>query len=73
MGQTARSKANCSLEAREVCKLAREVCGGNGILLENHVMKALLDIEGIYTYEGTYEINSLISARELTGGLSAIR
>ena len=73
MGQTARSKANCSLRAREVCQLAREVCGGNGIILDNHVMKSLLDIEAIYTYEGTYEINSLISARELTGGLAAIR
>jgi alkylation response protein AidB-like acyl-CoA dehydrogenase len=73
MGHTARAKANCSLQAREVCQLAREVCGGNGIILDNHVMKSLLDIEGVYTYEGTYEINSLISARELTGGLAAIR
>jgi len=59
--------------AREICQLAREVCGGNGIILDNHVMKQLLDIEGIYTYEGTYEINMLVSARELTGGLAAFK
>ena len=59
--------------ARDVCRLAREVCGGNGILLENHVMKQLMDIESLYTYEGSYEINSLISGRELTGGLSAFK
>lgn len=36
-------------------------------------MKSLLDIEAMHTYEGSYEINSLVSGRELTGGLSAIR
>ena len=53
--------------------MAREVCGGNGILMENRVMKAFLDMEAMYTYEGTYDINSLVSGRELTGGLSAIK
>jgi alkylation response protein AidB-like acyl-CoA dehydrogenase len=51
--------------------LAREICGGNGILLENHVMKALVDAEAMYTYEGTYEVQTLVSGRELTGGLYA--
>jgi alkylation response protein AidB-like acyl-CoA dehydrogenase len=41
--------------------------GGNGILIENRAMKALMDIEGVYTYEGTYEINTLVAGRELTG------
>jgi alkylation response protein AidB-like acyl-CoA dehydrogenase len=59
--------------AREVCKLAREVVGGNGILLENHVIKAMMDIESIYTFEGTYEVNTLVSGRELTGGLAAFK
>jgi len=52
---------------REVCALSREVCGGNGILLENHVMKQLMDMEAIHTYEGTYEINTLVAGREITG------
>ena len=56
-----------------MCALAREVLGGNGIILEYHVIKAMNDMEVVYTYEGTYDINSLVSGRELTGGLSAIR
>jgi hypothetical protein len=36
-------------------------------------MKAFMDMEGMHTYEGTYEVNSLVSGRELTGGLSSIR
>ena len=39
MGQIARSKAQCGLMAREVVRTAREVCGGNGIILDYHVMK----------------------------------
>ena len=42
-------------------------------MLDNHVMKQLMDVESMHTYEGTYEVNSLISARELTGGLSSIK
>ena len=53
--------------------LARETCGGNGILLENHVIKAFMDMEAIHTYEGTYDINMLVSGRELTGGLAAFK
>lgn len=73
MGACSRSKAICTKQAREVCALAREVCGGNGIILDNHVIKAFMDIEALYTYEGTYDINMLISGRELTGGLVAFR
>lgn len=54
-------------------RLARESMGGNGILLENAVMKHLLDIEVMYTGEGTYDVNSLVSGRELTGGLAAFK
>lgn len=47
--------------------------GGNGILLQNRVIKSFMDMEALYTYEGTYDINSLVSGREITGGLSAIK
>lgn len=47
--------------------------GGNGILLENRVIKNLLDIESIHTYEGTYDVNMLVSGREITGGISAFK
>ena len=73
MALIARTKAICTKSAREVCGLAREVMGGNGILLENDTMKALMDIEAAHTYEGTYEINMLISGREITGGISAFK
>ena len=54
-------------------RLARESFGGNGILLEHRVMKHFLDVEVSYTGEGTYDVNTLVSARELTGGLSAFK
>jgi len=53
--------------------MARELCGGNGIILENRVMKAMMDMEVIHTYEGTYEVNMLVAGRELTGGISAFK
>ena len=73
MGAVARAKANVTLQAREVVRLAREVFGGNGILVENRVMKHFNDIEVMYTGEGTYDVNSLVSGRDLTGGLSAFK
>jgi acyl-CoA oxidase len=36
-------------------------------------MKCFLDMEANHTYEGTYDINTLVSARELTGGLAAFK
>ena len=72
-GKTSRAKSYCTLMAREVVALAREVCGGNGIILDNHVIKAHMDLEAYYTYEGTYETNMLVSGRELTGGLKAFK
>ncbi len=47
--------------------------GGNGILMEYRVIKAFMDAESMYTYEGTYDVNSLVSGREITGGLSAFK
>lgn len=47
--------------------------GGNGILISNHLMKLMLDAEAVLTYEGTREINYLVLARELTGGISAFK
>ena len=50
MGQIAMAKAWITERAREVARLGREICGGNGLLHENYVMRALTDLEGIYTY-----------------------
>ena len=51
--------------------LSREVHGGNGILIGNRVIQVFNDCEANYTYEGTYDVNMLVSGRELTGGLAA--
>ncbi len=61
MGQIALNKTYCTKVGRGVCQIAREVLGENGILLENHVIKQMMDMEGVHTYEGTYEINSLVA------------
>jgi glutaryl-CoA dehydrogenase len=65
-GMTAMAKANNSRIARECARLAREVLGGDGILQQHDVMRHLVDIEAVYTFEGTWDINRLIVGRELT-------
>jgi len=67
IGMVAMTKAWCSKLGREVCQLGREAMGGNGILIENYAIKGLADMEAVYTYEGTYDINTLVCGRELTG------
>jgi glutaryl-CoA dehydrogenase len=61
------AKMNNTLKARQVIADARDLLGGNGILLDFHVMRHLTDIEAIYTYEGTEHIQSLIVGRDITG------
>ena len=53
--------------ARRVCGMARDVLGGNGILLDHHVARHHADIEAVYTYEGTDSVQSLIVGRAITG------
>ena len=64
---SALAKAFCTVKMRETVGLARELLGGNGILLENHVGRFVADSEAIYSYEGTREINTLIVGRAITG------
>jgi glutaryl-CoA dehydrogenase len=61
------AKAFCTTRARETVGLARELLGGNGILLENNVGRFVADAEAIYSYEGTREINALVVGRAITG------
>jgi glutaryl-CoA dehydrogenase len=61
------AKAFCTVRMRETVGWARELMGGNGILLENHVGRYVADAEAIYSYEGTREVNSLIVGRAITG------
>jgi glutaryl-CoA dehydrogenase len=64
---SALAKAFCTVRMREATGWARELLGGNGILLENHVGRFVADSEAIYSYEGTREINTLIVGRAITG------
>lgn len=66
-GQAALAKLNNAAKARQIVALAREVHGGNGILLEHNVMRHFADMEAVYSYEGTSEINTLVVGREITG------
>lgn len=61
------AKVFCTLRMRDIVGRAREVMGGNGILLEYDVARFVADAEAIYSYEGTKEINSLIVGRAITG------
>jgi glutaryl-CoA dehydrogenase len=61
------AKLNNTGKARQICLDARDLLGGNGILLENHVMRHLADVEAIHTYEGTESIQTLLVGRDITG------
>ena len=65
------AKMNHAAKARQVVADARDILGGNGILLENHVARHHADMEAVFTFEGTDSIQSLIVGRALTG-VSAI-
>jgi len=60
------AKMNNARLAREVVADAREMLGGNGILLDYHIARHHADIEAVFTYEGTDTIQSLIVGREIT-------
>ena len=64
---SAMAKAWTCSRMRETVASAREIAGGNGILLTNDVGRFFADAESIYTYEGTREINTLVVGRAITG------
>jgi glutaryl-CoA dehydrogenase len=61
------AKLNNTVRARQVIAEARNLLGGNGLLLEHHVIRHMSDIEAIYTYEGTEAIQTLLVGRDITG------
>ncbi len=67
MAQAAFAKSFTTAHMRETVALGRGILGGNGILTDYGMAKIFADAEAIYTYEGSYEINSLIVGRALTG------
>lgn len=67
MPYAALAKATTTRLARESAAAGRAIGGGDGILTQHDLSKMLNDVEILYTYEGTYEINSLIVGRAITG------
>ena len=65
-------KRNNSWVARECAKLAREIHGANGISGEYPIMRHLMNIESVFTYEGTFDMHTLILGEDITG-ISAFR
>jgi glutaryl-CoA dehydrogenase len=69
--QSALAKAYCTVRMREAVGWARELLGGNGIVLDYNIGRFVADAEALYSYEGTREIQTMIVGRAVTGGLSA--
>ncbi len=61
------AKAFCTVRMRETVAWARELLGGNGILLDEQVARFFADAEALYSYEGTREMNTLIVGKAITG------
>ena len=60
-------KRNNTWMARECAKLAREIHGANGISGEYPIMRHLMNMESVYTYEGTFDMHTLILGQDITG------
>ena len=60
-------KRNNASKCLEIARNARDILGGNGISDEYHVIRHMLNLETVKTYEGTHDIHTLIMGRNLTG------
>jgi glutaryl-CoA dehydrogenase len=61
------AKMHNTRKARLLAADARDMLGGNGILLDNHVIRHMADLEAIHTFEGTETMQTLIVGRDITG------
>ncbi|MDE8667405.1 acyl-CoA dehydrogenase family protein [Pseudarthrobacter sp. H3Y2-7] len=69
--QSALAKAFTTARMRESVAIGRGLLGGNGIVTDFEMAKIFADAEAIYSYEGTHEVNTLVTGRAITG-ISAI-
>ncbi|MEE8517009.1 MAG: acyl-CoA dehydrogenase [Alphaproteobacteria bacterium] len=60
-------KRNSSLKALDVARTARDMLGANGISDEYHVIRHVMNLETVITYEGTHDIHALVLGRAQTG------
>jgi glutaryl-CoA dehydrogenase len=65
--QVSMAKKNSVGQALKIARMARSIHGASGISLEFSPIRHMLNLESVYTYEGTDEIHSLIIGRALTG------
>ena len=65
--QVSLAKRNNVRRALVGARDAREILGGSGITLEYHAIRHMLNLETVDTYEGTFDIHTLIVGRQLTG------
>jgi len=65
--QVSMLKRNNVWIARECIKLARSILGANGITSDYSIMRHMMNMESVYTYEGTHEMHTLILGHEITG------
>jgi glutaryl-CoA dehydrogenase len=65
--QVSQAKRNSCWVARECARLAREILGANGVVNEYPIMRHLMNLESVYTYEGTHDMHTLILGEHLTG------
>lgn len=60
-------KRNNSGKALDIARVARDMLGGNGISDEYHIIRHVMNLEAVNTYEGTHDIHALILGRSITG------
>ena len=64
--QVSLAKMNNVDKAREIARLAREILGAAGIVDEYPVIRHMLNLETLYTYEGTHDIHTLVLGQDIT-------
>jgi glutaryl-CoA dehydrogenase len=65
--QISLAKRNNVFHALEIARMARDILGGNGIMFEYPIARHMLNLETVYTYEGTHDIHTLIVGQYITG------
>jgi len=61
------AKGNACRQALKIARTCRNLLGGNGISLEYHVIRHMLNLESVFTYEGTDNVHTLVLGRHITG------
>ncbi len=65
--QISMAKMNNVNEALKIARTTRDILGANGITLDYHAIRHMLNLESVYTYEGTHDVHTLIIGRDITG------